>query len=150
MSEFTDEIQLFYPMQVDFDFGGSPVRSAATSGVSCIVCTDEGDVFTWGSMFLGSGPTVMDSTRPLHLSSKLFADSIGRNGRVRRVMAGISTIAAINEEDCLFTWGSNRHGSLALCHDKDQLFPFQVDLPNSVKTVALGPDHTIILVDTKM
>ena len=71
-------------------------------------------MFTWGSMFLGSGPTVHESARPIHLSQNLFADSRGRHGRVRRVIAGISTVAAINEADNLFTWGANRHGSLGL------------------------------------
>lgn len=65
-------------------------------------------------MFLGSGPTVVESSRPIHLSPNLFADSRGRYGRVRRVFAGICTVAAINEADNLFTWGANRHGSLAL------------------------------------
>lgn len=65
-------------------------------------------------MFLGTGPTVTESSRPIHLSQNLFSDSQGRNGRVRRVVAGICTVGAINEADNLFTWGANRYGSLAL------------------------------------
>lgn len=99
-------------------------------------------------MFLGAGPKVNESSRPLHLSSNLFSDSNGRYGRVRRVIAGISSVGAINEADNLFIWGANRYGNLALGHDKDQLFPYQVFLPFSVKKLSLGPVHSLILTDT--
>ncbi|KAI6231538.1 hypothetical protein M3Y95_00392400 [Aphelenchoides besseyi] len=145
MAEFSDEVHLRLPTLVDFDFDSQPIRSAATTGTSCIVSTQSGRVFTWGSMFLGSGPTVRKSSRPISLSSNLFSDSSGRNGNVKRVFAGLSTVAALNEANHLFTWGANRHGALGLGHDRDQLFPFQVFLTTDVKTIALGPDHTLIL-----
>ncbi|KAI6218865.1 Williams-Beuren syndrome chromosomal region 16 protein [Aphelenchoides fujianensis] len=143
-AEFTDDVHLRLPTLLRFDFGGSPVRSAATTNTSCVVSTEDGRVYTWGSLFLGSGPAVQQSTRPIPLSPHLFADSSGRNGHVKRVFAGLSTCAALNEANHLFTWGSNRHGALGLGHDRDQLFPLQVFLSTDVKTVALGPDHTLI------
>lgn len=44
MSEFTDEKQLFFPRQADFDFNGSEVQSAAATNTSCIVSTKDGQV----------------------------------------------------------------------------------------------------------
>lgn len=58
MSEFTDEPQIFKPIHARFDFNGKEVQSAAATNTSCIVATKEGQVFTWGSMFLGAGELV--------------------------------------------------------------------------------------------
>jgi len=146
-AEFSHEPQLFIPQHARFDFNNSEVNSAATTTTSCIVSTKDGEVFTWGSLFLGSGPTVRETSRPIQLSPNLFADSRGRFGKVRQVRAGICTVAAINEADNLFMWGANRHGSLAVGHDKDQFFPYQVFLPNSVRKVVLGPIHSLIMTD---
>ncbi|KAI6192384.1 hypothetical protein M3Y97_00331700 [Aphelenchoides bicaudatus] len=147
MSKFTDEPQLFMPFHARFDFDGQEVRSAAATNTSCIVSTEDGRVYTWGSMFLGSGPLVQESQEPLLLSPNLFSDSRGRSAKVRRVAAGICTVAAINEADNLFMWGTNRFGNLALGHDKDQFFPFQVFLPHSVEKISLGPVHSLIITD---
>lgn len=61
MYEFTDEPQLFKPMHARFDFNGQKVKSAAATNTSCIVATEDGHVFTWGSMFLGSGKHFLTS-----------------------------------------------------------------------------------------
>jgi alpha-tubulin suppressor-like RCC1 family protein len=44
MSEFTDDPQIFYPMQVDFDFDGAGVKSVAATNTSCIIATTDGKV----------------------------------------------------------------------------------------------------------
>lgn len=151
-SEFSDDIQLPMPTRVPFDFSdtsnmidSSPIRSAAATATSCVVLTESGHVYSWGSFFLGSGPTLQRSSRPVPLAARLFGDSASADGRVRRVFAGVAATAAVTEAGRLFTWGSNRHGGLALGHINDQLFPFQVHVPADVNTLALGPDHTLVV-----
>ncbi|CAD5233884.1 unnamed protein product [Bursaphelenchus xylophilus] len=147
LAEFTEEPQLCYPFQVPFKFD-SPVRSAHATATSCIVSTENGTVYTWGSMILGSGPLLKESKRPIELSPNLFADARGRNSKVRRVFAGNATMAAINEANQLFVWGANRHQALALGNPKDQLFPLQVYLPTDVKSISMSPTHTLFLAET--
>ncbi|CAD5230335.1 unnamed protein product [Bursaphelenchus okinawaensis] len=147
LAELTDEPQLAYPIQVPFKFD-SPVRSAHATATSCIVATEEGVVYTWGSMILGSGPLLKESKRPVELSPNLFADARGGHSKVRRVFAGNATMAAINTANQLFVWGANRHRALALGHPKDQLFPIQVHIPTDVKSVAMSPTHSLFLAET--
>ncbi|KAH7724486.1 Protein W09G3.7 a [Aphelenchoides avenae] len=139
----TDEPQVFVPVRFPVNLGR--VVSAAATGSSCIACNEEGLVYVWGSEVLGLGPNVTSTDRPIQLDAPLFASAVGEESRVTRVFAGNVIMGARTEPGHLFTWGSNRHGGLALGHENDQLFPYQVSLPGAIKEAAFGPDHTLLL-----
>jgi len=102
------------------------IVSAAATGSSIIVCSEEGDAFTWGAEVLGFGPMVQRLERPMKLDRPLFSTASGEEGRVEWVYAGGTMMAAVTEAGHMFTWGQNRHGNLALGHLKHQHFPYQV------------------------
>lgn len=91
-----------------------------------LICNSDGLVFTWGSEILGLGPKIQKLDRPMQLDPPLFSNALGDGGKVEWIYAGNVTMAAVTEAGHLFTWGSNRHGSLALSHPKNQYFPYQV------------------------
>ena len=76
-----------------------------------------------------------------------------RNGKtitifqITSVTAGNSCMSATNESGRLFIWGENRYSSLGLGHSNRQLFPYQLFLPGDVRQAALGPDHSLFLVN---
>ncbi|KAF7635767.1 Fe2OG dioxygenase domain-containing protein [Meloidogyne graminicola] len=140
MCSITDEPQIFFPQQVPFKLG--KVVGAEATGVSCIVCNSEGDVFTWGSHVLGFGPKIERLTKPMQIDRPLFTSAMNEKNGVVKVFAGGSCMGALTERGHLFTWGSNRHGILALCHRNHQYFPFQVSFAECIKDVSFGPNHS--------
>lgn len=91
-----------------------------------MISNSDGLAFTWGSEILGLGPKIQQLYRPMQLDSPLFSSALGDDGSIEWVYAGNCTMAAVTKGGHLFTWGSNRHGSLALGHLKNQYFPYQV------------------------
>lgn len=79
------------------------------------------------------------------LDPPLFATAMKEDSYVARVFAGNTVMGALTRGGNLYTWGANRFGTLGLNHNKDQFFPYQVPLPNAVKSVSFGPDHTLFL-----
>jgi RCC1-like G exchanging factor-like protein len=119
--------------------------SVGSTGSSCIVSNQKGEVYTWGSQILGFGPAIMEMSKPMLLDPPLFSTASGQDAFVQKVFAGNTVMGALTKNGNLYTWGSNRFGGLGLNHTKDQFFPYQVYLPNSVKTVSFGPDHSLFV-----
>nr|CAD2159814.1 unnamed protein product [Meloidogyne enterolobii] len=143
MCSITDEPQIFLPQHVPFKLG--KIVGAEATGVSCIVCNSDGQVFTWGSHVLGFGPKVEKLTKPMQIDPPLFTSAMNEKNWVVKVFAGGSCMGALTEAGHLFTWGSNKHGVLALSHRNHQYFPFQVSFAESIKDASFGPHHSLFL-----
>lgn len=66
-------------------------------------------------------------------------------GRIVDIDCGLHYFAALTNTGDLYTWGKNRHATLGLAHEKDQYFPFKVQVPAEVKSIGCGVDHMIVL-----
>ncbi|CAO4362665.1 unnamed protein product [Caenorhabditis nigoni] len=119
-----------------------PISSIATTQSSVIAQNKNGEVFVWGVGVLGMGPEAEVLKRPTRMDQPLFDGK-----KITSVSAGNSCMSATNESGRLFIWGENRYSSLGLGHSKRQLFPYQLFLPGDVRHVALGPDHSLFLVN---
>ncbi|TMS36237.1 hypothetical protein L596_003450 [Steinernema carpocapsae] len=142
-SAITDEMQVNLPRHLPFNIGQAV--SAATTGSSCIVANANGDCYVWGYQILGLGPSMTSTKTPLHLDRPLFASATGGDSAIKQVFGGNLMMAAITESGNVYSWGSNRFGALGLGHDNDQLFPYPVFIPLSVRGISLGPDHSLFL-----
>uniref|UniRef100_A0A914KNG7 Uncharacterized protein n=1 Tax=Meloidogyne incognita TaxID=6306 RepID=A0A914KNG7_MELIC len=98
------------------------IVGAEATGVSCIVCNSDGQVFTWGSHVLGFGPKIEKLTKPMQIDPPLFTSAMNEKNWVVKVFAGGSCIGALTEAGHLLTWGSTKHGVLALSHRNHQYF----------------------------
>ncbi|CAI4226678.1 unnamed protein product [Auanema sp. JU1783] len=132
------DVQLNVSRRLPFNLGN--VTSIGSSTAAVVASNSEGQVYVWGVGLLGLGPSVQRLVRPTMMDQPLF-----NNKKVTQVYGGNTGMCAINEEGTCFSWGQNRYGLLALGHYKDQYFPFQVSVPGDVKTVAIGPDHALVL-----
>nr|XP_022899731.1 RCC1-like G exchanging factor-like protein [Onthophagus taurus] len=125
------------------------IKDVATSGTSCMILNDSGDVFVWGYGILGTGPLVQHSEVPLLIPQTLF----GRNDfnpttEVIKIECGLSHSGVITNSGDLYVWGRNREGCLGLGHLDDQYFPLKVALGGEVKSVSCGLDHTVALCES--
>ncbi|KAL7079558.1 hypothetical protein ACQ4LE_001502 [Meloidogyne hapla] len=143
MCSITDEPQIFLPQQVPFKLG--KIVGAEATGVSCIACNSDGQVFTWGSHVLGFGPKIEKLTKPMQIDPPLFTSAMNEKNSVVKVFAGGSCMGALTEAGHLYTWGSNKHGVLALAHRNHQYFPFQVSFAESIRDASFGPNHSLFL-----
>uniref|UniRef100_A0AC34QV76 Uncharacterized protein n=1 Tax=Panagrolaimus sp. JU765 TaxID=591449 RepID=A0AC34QV76_9BILA len=139
----TDDIQVDYPRVLNFKLG--QVVSVGATGSSCILCTKDGMAYSWGAQILGFGPEVATVPRPMLLDPPLFSSASNDDGKVVKVFAGPYSMGALTSKGNFYAWGINRYGSLGLGHIDDQFFPFQVFVPGEIKTVSLGPDHSLYL-----
>lgn len=139
----SDDIQVDYPRNLNFRIG--KIKSVGATGSSCIVSTDDGLVYTWGGHILGFGPEVTTILRPMVMDRPLFCSSSNQDGNVIKVYAGSYSMGALTSTGNFYSWGMNRFGHLGLGHSSDQLFPFPVFVPEQVKSVSMGPDHTLFL-----
>ncbi|CAK5109131.1 unnamed protein product [Meloidogyne enterolobii] len=113
-------IEKLLTQQVPFKLG--KIVGAEATGVSCIVCNSDGQVFTWGSHVLGFGPKIEKFTKPMQIDPPLFTSAMNEKNWVVKVFAGGSCMGALTEAGHLFTWSSNKHGVLALSHRNQQYF----------------------------
>lgn len=138
----TDEIQLNKSRHVGLPSSIGLIKSIDTTQSSVIAQNERGEVFVWGVGVLGMGPDADRLKTPTQMDQPLFDGK-----KVSSVSAGNSCMSAINESGRLFVWGENRYSSLGLGHSNRQLFPYQLFLPGDVRHVALGPDHSLFLVN---
>ncbi|CAD92382.3 Williams-Beuren syndrome chromosomal region 16 protein [Caenorhabditis elegans] len=136
----TDEIQLNTSRHVANSLG--PIICVDSTQSSVVARNSRGNVFVWGVGVLGMGPEAESLKTPTQMDQPLFDGKM-----VTSVSAGNSCMSAINEDGRLFIWGENRYSSLGLGHQKRQLFPYQLFLPGDVRKAALGPDHSLFLVN---
>lgn len=90
---------------------------------------DNGEVFSWGYGLLGVGPNVQNSKVPLQIPDTLFGkNDFQPDCMVENVYCGLSHAGAVTNNGDLYMWGRNRSACLGLGHEKDQYFPFKVNI----------------------
>uniref|UniRef100_A0A0K0E7J4 Regulator of chromosome condensation protein n=1 Tax=Strongyloides stercoralis TaxID=6248 RepID=A0A0K0E7J4_STRER len=143
MDLITSSLQLNIPKHFPLNVG--KIISVAATGSSCIICTEKGEVYVWGQQILGLGPRVTSTIKPIKIDSPLFSTVGHSDIYVKSVFAGSTSMGARTSEGSLFTWGFNRYGELGLGKKEKQLFPLPVFLPEEVKALDLGYDHSLFL-----
>uniref|UniRef100_A0AC35UBN2 Regulator of chromosome condensation domain-containing protein n=1 Tax=Rhabditophanes sp. KR3021 TaxID=114890 RepID=A0AC35UBN2_9BILA len=143
MDLVTSQMQLNIPKRYPINVG--KVVSGGSTGSSCIVCNDKGEVYVWGSQFLGLGPRITSTIKPIQIDPQIFANTGEKEAYIKSVFAGSTSMAARTNDKNIFTWGSNRYGELGLGKKDPQNFPFPVFLPKEVKALDLGYDHSLFL-----
>uniref|UniRef100_A0A1I7T730 RCC1/BLIP-II n=1 Tax=Caenorhabditis tropicalis TaxID=1561998 RepID=A0A1I7T730_9PELO len=138
----TEEIQLNTSRHLNISSSTGKISSIDTTQSSVIARNKNGEVFVWGVGVLGMGPEAEVLKRPVQMDQPLFDGK-----KVCSIAAGNTSMSAINESGRLFIWGENRYSSLGLGHSNRQLFPYQLFLPGDVREAALGPDHSLFLVN---
>uniref|UniRef100_A0A0R3RIX4 DNA ligase IV n=1 Tax=Elaeophora elaphi TaxID=1147741 RepID=A0A0R3RIX4_9BILA len=139
MYPFVKDIQSAFPREIRLSM--EKIALADSTATSCIALSGNDQVYVWGFGILGMGPNVTSLRRPALLESNLFSSGPNDSGKVKKIFAGNSSMFAISRMDNLFSWGLNRFSHLGLSHDKDQYFPFQVDVLKRPLDVSVGPDH---------
>ncbi|KAF1769978.1 hypothetical protein GCK72_001795 [Caenorhabditis remanei] len=137
----TEKIQLNVSRNINLSAIG-PIASVDSTQSSVIAQNTRGEAFVWGVGVLGMGPEADVLKRPTQMDQPLFDGK-----KITSVTAGNSCMSATNESGRLFIWGENRYSSLGLGHSNRQLFPYQLFLPGDVRQAALGPDHSLFLVN---
>lgn len=125
------------------------VVDIAAGGTICAVLNDRGQVYIWGFGILGKGPEVEHLSYPTLLPETLFGmNAYNPDGKVEKIFAGLSQMAAITNKGDLYAWGRNRGGSLGFSHGKTQFFPMAVNMNMAaVKSISLGVDHSCAIVE---
>lgn len=121
----------------------------AAGGTTCAVLNDKGQMFVWGFGILGKGPEVEHLSYPTLLPETLFGiNAYNPDGKIKKIYAGLSQLAAITDRGDLYAWGRNRGGSLGFSHGSPQYFPMQVNMNLAmVRSIALGVDHSCAVVE---
>lgn len=141
-----DTQQQNVPRHVDITKGLSKIIDIATTGSSCLILNENGDVFTWGYGLLGFGPNATHIPLPKQIPATLFGrNEFSPNNRVVAVRGGLVHMAAVDEEGNLYMWGRNKYACLGFGHLNDQFFPFKAVVNAKVVDVQCGPDHTMAL-----
>ncbi|XP_074661344.1 RCC1-like G exchanging factor-like protein [Tubulanus polymorphus] len=144
-----DSMQIHTPKHIPLSSEIGKVKMAASGGTICAVLNDIGRVFVWGYGILGKGPAFEQSLKPSALPEPLFGKSeMYRDRTVTGIYCGLTHFAAINNNNDLYVWGRNKHGSLGLGNMDDQFFPFKVSIPGLVQSVHCGVDHMFALCKT--
>uniref|UniRef100_A0A1I8EES2 Uncharacterized protein n=2 Tax=Wuchereria bancrofti TaxID=6293 RepID=A0A1I8EES2_WUCBA len=146
MYPFVKDIQSGFPCEIRLSM--EKIIAADSTATSCIALSSNNQVYVWGFGILGMGPNVTSLRRPALLENNLFSGGPNDSGKVKKVFAGNSSMFAISKMDNLFSWGLNRFSHLGLSHDKDQYFPFQVDVLKKPLDVSIAPDHVLFLMRT--
>lgn len=138
--------QINVPSNLKYFDGIGKITDIATGGSFCAVLNEAGDVFVWGFGILGLGPQVDYCKLPTLIPPTLFGrNSFNPTSRVTSISCGLNHLAAINNDNDLFTWGKNKFGCLGLGHDNDQFFPYKALVGAKVEKVTCGVDHTIAI-----
>lgn len=143
MYPFVKDIQSSFPREIRLSV--KKITLADSTATSCIALSSSDQVYVWGFGILGMGPNVTSLRRPALLENTLFSSGPNDSGKVKKVFAGNSSMFAVSRTDNLFSWGLNRFSHLGLSHDKDQHFPFQVDVLKRPLDVSVAPDHVLFL-----
>ncbi|MCP9257529.1 Williams-Beuren syndrome chromosomal region 16 protein [Dirofilaria immitis] len=143
MHPFVKDIQSGFPCEIRLSMG--KITAADSTATSCIALNSSNEVYVWGFGILGMGPNVTSLRRPALLEHNLFSGGPNDSGKVKKIFAGNSSMFAISKMDNLFSWGLNRFCHLGLSHDKDQHFPFQLDVLKKPLDVSIAPDHALFL-----
>lgn len=145
MYPFVKDIQSSFPCEIRLS--AEKIIAADSTATSCIALSSNDQVYVWGFGILGMGPNVTSLRRPALLENNLFSGGPNDSGKVKKVFAGNSSMFAISRMDNLFSWGLNRFSHLGLSHNKDQYFPFQVDVLKKPLDVSIAPDHVLFLMN---
>ncbi|XP_063700817.1 RCC1-like G exchanging factor-like protein [Culicoides brevitarsis] len=141
-----EQQQLNVPRYLEITKGLSKIVDIATTGTSCLILNENGDVFTWGYGLLGFGPNVLHEPLPKQLPPTLFGrNQYSPNNTVVAVRGGLYHAAALDAEGSVYTWGRNKYACLGLGHEKDQYFPFKAVVNCKVVDIQLGADHSMAL-----
>uniref|UniRef100_A0A915PZR0 Uncharacterized protein n=1 Tax=Setaria digitata TaxID=48799 RepID=A0A915PZR0_9BILA len=143
MHPFVKDIQSGFPREIRLCM--EKIVAADSTATSCIALSSSGEIYVWGFGILGMGPNVTSLRRPALLESNLFSGGPNDSGKIRKIFAGNSSMFALSKMDNLFSWGFNRFCHLGLSHEKDQYFPFQVDVIKKPLDVSVAPDHVLFL-----
>ncbi|CAB3408341.1 unnamed protein product [Caenorhabditis bovis] len=140
-TEACSDIQLNVSRQICISSRIGKIVSAASTSTSCAVANDSGEVYVWGVGVLGLGPNCDRLARPTKMDQPLFDDK-----KVTNVFGGNCNFGAFNSNGRLYVWGENRFATIGLGHMNRQLFPYQLFVPGDIRSVSLGPDHSLILI----
>lgn len=143
MFPFVRDIQNNFPREIRLC--AEKITLADSTATSCIALSSNNQVYVWGFGILGMGPNVTSLRRPALLESILFSCGPNDPGNIKKIFAGNSSMFALSKMDNLFSWGLNKFSHLGLSHDKDQYFPFQVDVLKKPLDVSVAPDHVLFL-----
>lgn len=76
------------------------------------------------------------------------------NDKIAKLYSGQFHTFSISDNGNIYTWGRNEYGQLGLGNFKDRCIPQKFSFfqkanitPNSFKSVVIGADHTIIMID---
>lgn len=146
-----NEYQQMYPFVKEsgfpreIRFSAEKIAAADSTATSCIALSSSDEVYVWGFGILGMGPNVTSLRRPSLLESNIFSGGPNDPGKVKKIFAGNSSMFVVSKVDNLFSWGLNRFCHLGLSHDKNQFFPFQLDVLKKPLDVSVAPDHVLFL-----
>ena len=102
-----------------------------------ISCTNNGEVYTWGS---GSSHQLGLGDTDTHEEPQLVVDL--EHVRIQRVACGSYFSAALSEDGALYTWGTGEEGQLGSRHKRSKL-PTQVEIPEQVINMSCGYYHAM-------
>ena len=103
--------------------------------------TDQGHVYTWGDSDLGKlglGQNV---------SVQYYPRIIKEMPQCKTISAGMSHMAAIDNNGVIFSWGSGFGGRLGHGDQENQYVPKQIIVTCMFKKISCGNQHTVAIDD---
>lgn len=118
--------------------------SATASQHMVLAIKKDGSLWIWGrkggSAIFGVPVTEDVVTSPQRVGND--NDWAGINVHNRH---GDATVIATKKDGSLWAWGSNRAGKLGTGSKDNPVTPFKLNIPASVRGMAIGTDHTILI-----
>lgn len=136
----------YYPKPIEYDIGNSGFENIKNIGCGMFysVAIDATGIFTWGcgnNGRLGHGDEHSVSA-PKKI--KFFED---KGVSIKSFSCGDTHIGAIDDNDCIYTWGSGTYGKLGHGYLEDYSIPTKIDVLQNYKIdyVSCGSNDTIAI-----
>eukprot|EP01097_Dermamoeba_algensis_P010311 TRINITY_DN7559_c0_g1_i1.p1 TRINITY_DN7559_c0_g1~~TRINITY_DN7559_c0_g1_i1.p1 ORF type:complete len:395 (-),score=75.34 TRINITY_DN7559_c0_g1_i1:85-1269(-) len=136
-------IDQWKPKKNDF-FLGKKIKSISSGWGHVILCTEDNELFAWGSNNHGQCGHSQEKIAPIPRKITLPESE---KSQVHKVIASSSTSAVLLENGSLYIWGSHRDGKLGMGNDikEDLHLPTKLPFPQKIVDVAMGTDHVVII-----
>lgn len=144
--------------QVKGTFGGGRVIKAAAGISFCIVLTDQGRLFAFGSGEhgqLGNGRTgehiITGNKTAYDVHNNPISVKALDGKHITQIACGPQHSIALDSEGIVYVWGYNGYCRLGLGHQKDILFPTPVphftgpSIPSMGQMVVAGPSNSVVI-----
>eukprot|EP01125_Pyxidicula_operculata_P018804 TRINITY_DN6726_c0_g1_i2.p1 TRINITY_DN6726_c0_g1~~TRINITY_DN6726_c0_g1_i2.p1 ORF type:complete len:681 (-),score=117.31 TRINITY_DN6726_c0_g1_i2:93-2111(-) len=136
------------PCTLKGDIINKKIVSVACGALHCLLLDEDGRVYSFGKNTSGQLGLVKVQTRQSVSQPQLLQTLEGE--KIVLIGAGGLHSIAVSDKGNVFAWGSNKYGQLGLeeCIKECQV-PYQAEfkLPSSIKAVACGDYHTILLTE---